>query len=96
MMMNPQQVGGNKQHATLVVRNQINIINNNQSQQIFSKGNFAGSSNEYLNSEENIKNTQSIDNLNVRVPDNNNVLASAQTNISNKNKKFLMNSNNNT
>jgi len=26
-----------KQHATLVVRNQINIINNNQSQQIFSK-----------------------------------------------------------
>jgi hypothetical protein len=35
-----------------VVKNQINIINNNQSQQIFSKSGFANGSAEYANAEE--------------------------------------------
>ena len=69
-------------HATVVVRNHINIINNNQSHQIFSKGNPMGVQNEY--SGENDKNVRSISDMNVGVTD---------LKHSSKNKNFLMNSN---
>jgi hypothetical protein len=80
-----RQIGGNtqsqadasKQHATLVVRNQINIINNNQSQQIFSKQGFQNSiNNEYTA-------TQGSSDPQFKS-------ANAQS-ISSKNKKFLVN-----